>query len=66
MIAMLEKIISWLKAHENDLQDIDYADDVELDFGETGLGICFITRGNKSCRYKRRVDSASAEGGSYS
>ena len=38
MIAMVEKIIAWLKTHENDLQDIDYADDVELDFGECGYG----------------------------
>ena len=36
MIAMVEKIISWLKNHESDLQDVDFADDVEFDFGECG------------------------------
>ena len=32
MIAIVEKIISWLKNHESDLHDIDYADDIELKF----------------------------------
>ena len=36
MIAIVEKIISWLKNNESDLQDIDFADDVKLDFGECG------------------------------
>ena len=34
MIAMVEKIISWLKNHESDLHDINYADDFTLNFGE--------------------------------
>ena len=27
---MVEKILEWLKKHKDDLQDIDYADDVDL------------------------------------
>ena len=27
-----------MKNHENDLRDIDYADDIKLDFGECGYG----------------------------
>ena len=30
MIAMVEKIISWLTNHESELEGIDYADDIEL------------------------------------
>ena len=30
MLAMVEKILEWLKEHKDDLQDIDYADDVDL------------------------------------
>jgi hypothetical protein len=40
MIAMVEKIISWLKMHEKDLKDIDYADDVKLNLENvTELGV---------------------------
>ena len=31
MLAMVEKILFWLKEHKDELQDIDYADDVNLD-----------------------------------
>ena len=30
MLAMVEKILKWLKEHKDELQDIDYADDVNL------------------------------------
>ena len=30
MLAMVEKILEWLKEHRDELQDIDYADDVDL------------------------------------
>ena len=36
-IAMVEKIISWLKQHENDLKNIDYVDEVVIDFGDFGF-----------------------------
>ena len=32
MLAMVEKILEWLKEHKDDLQDIDYAEDVDLFF----------------------------------
>ena len=34
MIAMVEKIISWLKNHESHLHDIDCADNVKFNFSE--------------------------------
>ena len=30
MLAMVEKILTWLKQHKDELQDIDYADEVHL------------------------------------
>ena len=30
MLAMVKKILEWLKEHKDELQDIDYADDVGL------------------------------------
>ena len=30
MLAMVEKILEWLKEHKDELQDIDYVDDVDL------------------------------------
>ena len=30
MLAMVEKILEWLKEHKDELKDIDYADDVDL------------------------------------
>ena len=30
MLAMVGKILEWLKEHKDKLQDIDYADDVDL------------------------------------
>ena len=30
MLAMVEKILEWLKEHKDELQDIDYADDIDL------------------------------------
>ena len=30
MMAMCERIIQWLQEHKDELEDIDYADDVDL------------------------------------
>ena len=30
MLAMVENILEWLKEHKDELQDIDYADEVDL------------------------------------
>ena len=38
MMAMCERIIQWLQEHKDELEDIDYADDVDL------LGKCLIPR----------------------
>ena len=38
MLALVNKIILWLKKHGSDLNDIDFADDVEFEFGACGYG----------------------------
>ena len=58
MTAMVAKILSWLQTHGDELKDIDFADDVELDFAETGK-LYFIEQEKILCKYKRRVESAS-------